>query len=317
EVEEASRRYCFCCRQKNNARPNRYRLKAVAAKESGLCTVAGCRNVPELGRRKCSSCLAYMRAYKVAYREKEKAPNTCSATDCQNPRDSPRHTRCGRCRERGNATQRASTKYTVNAKARRDRVRADVFGHYGTVCACCGEARDPFLQIDHIDGTGYAHVDRAGRRVAGGQLYAQLKRTGYPTGYRVLCSNCNFALGHHGYCPHGWMTQDSKRGRPALHPQDPQKTAKRREYWQKYKLEVLSNYGDGCACCGEKHKEFLSIEHLNQTGAARRKELTGSATDGRNFLVWLRRNGYPAGYGVLCMSCNFATRLGAACPHTA
>jgi hypothetical protein len=29
-----------------------------------------------------------------------------------------------------------------------------------------------------------------------------LRQNSYPTGYRVLCHNCNFALGHYGYCPH-------------------------------------------------------------------------------------------------------------------
>jgi hypothetical protein len=30
-----------------------------------------------------------------------------------------------------------------------------------------------------------------------------LARNGFPDGYRVLCHNCNMALGQYGYCPHG------------------------------------------------------------------------------------------------------------------
>ena len=31
---------------------------------------------------------------------------------------------------------------------------------------------------------------------------------------------------------------------------------------------------------------------------------------------WLKRNGYPAGYQVLCFNCNFAKHRKGACPHT-
>jgi hypothetical protein len=33
-------------------------------------------------------------------------------------------------------------------------------------------------------------------------LYLYLRANHYPLGYRVLCMNCNFAIGHYGYCPH-------------------------------------------------------------------------------------------------------------------
>lgn len=28
------------------------------------------------------------------------------------------------------------------------------------------------------------------------------RRNGYPKGFRVLCHNCNMAIGFYGYCPH-------------------------------------------------------------------------------------------------------------------
>jgi len=33
-------------------------------------------------------------------------------------------------------------------------------------------------------------------------IYEYLKSNNYPLGYRVLCMNCNFAIGVYGYCPH-------------------------------------------------------------------------------------------------------------------
>mgnify|MGYP001568273127 CR=1 FL=1 len=37
----------------------------------------------------------------------------------------------------------------------------------------------------------------------GSAFYRWLKQQGYPPGIRVLCFNCNCALGLFGYCPHG------------------------------------------------------------------------------------------------------------------
>lgn len=76
-----------------------------------------------------------------------------------------------------------------------------VFEKYGGArCACCEETHMEFLSIDHINGDGTAH-----RKLIGwvaGNIYGWLKKNGFPSGFRVLCMNCNFALGHVGYCPH-------------------------------------------------------------------------------------------------------------------
>lgn len=80
------------------------------------------------------------------------------------------------------------------------RIKLEVIAHYGGKCACCGEARQEFLAVDHIDGGGRRHTKKLGKR--GSQFHKWLKAQGYPEGYRVLCHNCNMALGHFGYCPH-------------------------------------------------------------------------------------------------------------------
>lgn len=79
----------------------------------------------------------------------------------------------------------------------RRKLRASVLAHYGGKCACCGESRDEFLSIDHINGGGDKH-----RRETKGHVFAWLKRNGFPAGFRVLCHNCNMARGFFGYCPH-------------------------------------------------------------------------------------------------------------------
>jgi hypothetical protein len=76
--------------------------------------------------------------------------------------------------------------------------RMEVLQHYGGKCACCGEHRYEFLAIDHINGGGTKHRKETKNR----PLHKTLKAEGYPSGYRVLCHNCNSAYGYYGYCPH-------------------------------------------------------------------------------------------------------------------
>ena len=70
---------------------------------------------------------------------------------------------------------------------------------YGGKCECCGEKKLEFLTIDHINGGGTKHRKKVG---GGGAFYYWLRRNNYPSGYRVLCSNCNSSYGSYGYCPH-------------------------------------------------------------------------------------------------------------------
>jgi hypothetical protein len=77
-------------------------------------------------------------------------------------------------------------------------LRRLVIGHYGGKCACCDEERLEFLAIDHIKGGGNKH-----RKTNDVQnIYAWIKRNNFPTGFRVLCHNCNMSLGFYGYCAH-------------------------------------------------------------------------------------------------------------------
>lgn len=70
----------------------------------------------------------------------------------------------------------------------------------GAFCWCCGETRDEFLTFDHMHNNGAAHRREIG--TATQSLMIWLRRNNYPNGFRVLCMNCNFAIGIKGYCPH-------------------------------------------------------------------------------------------------------------------
>jgi hypothetical protein len=100
-------------------------------------------------------------------------------------------------RERNNAR--------VAMTHRRERERC--LSHYGGACACCGEDRYEFLSFDHVDGGGNRHRKQLGSKA--GKITRWLIKSGFPEGFRVLCHNCNQALGHYGYCPHAQAAKDA------------------------------------------------------------------------------------------------------------
>lgn len=86
-----------------------------------------------------------------------------------------------------------------------------------------------------------------------------------------------------------------------------------RVYWQRMRQEVLDAYGRKCTCCGETQEEFLSIDHIDGNGAEHRREL--GIKGGGQFYAWLRRQGFPDGFQILCMNCNHAKGHYGTCPH--
>jgi hypothetical protein len=203
-------------------------------------------------------------------------------------------------------------------KARRQaygqKLKETILSHYsGGVpkCACCGEQNMAFLSVDHVEGGGNKQMCELKRR--GNSFYRWLVNNGYPSGYRVLCINCNSALGFRGHCPHGVLPDGQKSG---LEQSQSNKAAVyMRKVRQKLRHDVLVHYSGGlptCSCCGEKHEEFLSIDHINGDGADHRRMIGGWGTIYR----WLIDNDFPPGFQVLCMNCNFAKgHAYGGCPH--
>lgn len=79
---------------------------------------------------------------------------------------------------------------------------------------------------------------------------------------------------------------------------------------------VFTAYGGyKCACCGETEAMFLSIDHVHNDGNVERKAGLYSG-NGTGFYQWLRKNGFPKGYQVLCMNCQVGKhKNGGVCPH--
>ena len=79
------------------------------------------------------------------------------------------------------------------------RKRGVVMAAYGMACACCAESEMKFLAIDHVNGGGRKDRKRIGSSVA---FFNEIIKAGFPPQYRLLCHNCNIAIGVHGSCPH-------------------------------------------------------------------------------------------------------------------
>lgn len=81
---------------------------------------------------------------------------------------------------------------------------------------------------------------------------------------------------------------------------------------QKLRTQAIQTYGGKCLCCGEYDAKFLVVDHMNGGGNQHRREI--KSVGGYNFYRWLKKQGFPSGYQVLCWNCNYAKKF--PCPHT-
>lgn len=77
----------------------------------------------------------------------------------------------------------------------------------------------------------------------------------------------------------------------------------------KRRLQVHAGYGGKCVCCGETESKFLTIDNIAGNGGEFHRKY------GSGIWSWLRGQGFPAGWQLLCMNCNFAKGMYGTCPH--
>lgn len=78
--------------------------------------------------------------------------------------------------------------------------------------------------------------------------------------------------------------------------------------------QVLDGYGGQCTCCGESHKEFLTVDHVNNNGNQERKEKRHRGI-GSLFYKDIIDAKFPPSYQLLCYNCNAAKARCGLCPH--
>jgi hypothetical protein len=121
-----------------------------------------------------------------------------------------------------------------------------------------------------------------------------------PTGFKQPCQACNSKLNTI------WKKSGSPKAKASVIKD--RKYAK--ENYQRLRKEVLQEYGGKCACCGEPEPMFLGIDHINNDGAAHRRELKTT------LYRYLKDNNYPKDrFQILCHNCNIAKGLYKECPH--
>lgn len=113
-----------------------------------------------------------------------------------------------------------------------------------------------------------------------------------------LCEVCGKKLDSPGWCCQKCKDRRKERYQ-RLHRT--KRLAEHKIAHQKLKIDVLTAYGGVyCACCGEDYIDALSVDHINGGGKEDRK-----ARNGAGFYGWLKKHGYPTGYRILCITCNF------------
>jgi hypothetical protein len=185
--------------------------QAIGISRTCLESIIAGRSAPhlqaKLGPRIAAARVELRRRKKT--RPSEKACTRCAAILPNTEKFFPPFTKrgkrvlAGRCRS---CKKKENKQRYIDSKLR-------VLRHYSggdPRCACCEEASYEFMTIDHINGGGRAHRAEI-RKGKGGvsSIHLWLEANEFPEGFRVLCLNCNGAIGFFGYCPHQGRPDDS------------------------------------------------------------------------------------------------------------
>lgn len=180
--------------------------------------------------------------------------------------------------------------------------------HDKRICVICGKE---FL----VSVQSKVHAIKTHERISKNPLYKGA--------YKITCSKkCNEKYRLEYW--RGWRIKNPKKVKEIQHRQDKKRQCNperikwskkwRKEWSQNLKFSVMAIYSNGqpkCTCCGETRIEFLTMDHINNDGAEHRRKIGR----GNHITYWLRKNGFPEGFQVLCINCNFAKGHYGYCPH--
>lgn len=184
-------------------------------------------------------------------------------------------------------------KHRGYVKKNRIKTKLQVIQYYSPELKCirCGFNNIKALSIDHINGDGRKHRELVGE---GSTFYRWLKNNSFPSGFQVLCMNCN------------WIKRRENNENPIPNNL---KISNNREYNRKYKKnlreKILRYYSNGemkCLICGCPDIRTLSIDHIYGGG---KQHVIKLRKMGLKLYEWLQKEKMPKGFRVLCMNCQF------------
>lgn len=167
----------------------------------------------------CKECLNQRQREKWK-NDEEFRKKRCKETSDYNKANREKHAENVKRWRMKNPEKRAAL--TAKFRLHQIKIRKETISHYSNgenKCACCGESKIEFLVIDHIYGGGGKHR-KENKLTGANRLTYWLKKNNYPSGFRVLCHNCNMARGCYGYCPHESpeMTMEAARPKRLIEP---------------------------------------------------------------------------------------------------
>lgn len=137
-------------------------------------------------------------------------------------------------------------------------------------------------------------------------------------GTEVHCHDCRPLVGKAcGHCGSEFVGSFTQRRYCSPECRDAKLAQQRAAAHARNRDAALRAYSTGpepsCSCCGEGVLTFLALDHIDGGGGRHRRE-----TGGGGFYLWLKKNGYPPGFRILCHNCNLGRQInGGMCPHDA
>lgn len=197
--------------------------------------------------------------------------------------------RVKRKRQKAAEYHRHKRRYIAQGKAFYAKTRVEFLDMYGGVCQCCGHDKVEHLALDHVRGGGKA--DRRARSTIA--ILRDAVSRYQPEKYRILCHNCNAAIGIYGVCPH----QDSS----VLSVFENRSLSYNGRRYRQWRHRFLGRYGRSCSCCGTKDEWCLTLDHVNGGGREHRAK---RAVIGVYIDACRTKN--KKQYQVLCWNCNIS-----------
>jgi len=99
-----------------------------------------------------------------------------------------------------------------------------------------------------------------------------------------------------------------KAKRRAYYAANPEKVRDRSgTYRERIRRKVFNFYGWSCAMCGFSDERALTLDHVNNDGAAERRSINGKNHGQASLIIYRNaiKDGFPSKYQTLCANCQF------------